>query len=147
MRLLKTTNVGLLQMGNDHKHIVVFYCVNSMGGQLDAQSTCRKKKPSLCVNSCIPNLSLEDYMAQVWQIIQLHTCWNLWRTLTIIKYNSLKGRINQSLDDLVHQRTVIEWCLQRQEICESGRFASYANCSDQKARLKQTEKILERNVD
>ena len=27
MWLLKTINVGLLQTNNDHKHIVVFYCL------------------------------------------------------------------------------------------------------------------------
>ena len=43
--------------------------------------------------------------------------------------------------------TVIEWYKQRQEICESGRFAPRANYRDQRSRLKEAEIILERYVD
>ena len=40
--------------------------------------------------------------------------------------------------------TIVEWYKQRQEICESGRFAPHANCRDQRSRLKEAKKILER---
>ena len=73
-----------------------------------------------------------------------------------IKYTALRGRINRSITDLVHVLigdsqtgtcvggTVIEWYKQRQEICESGRFAPRANCRDQTTRLKEAERLLER---
>ena len=76
-----------------------------------------------------------------------------------IKYTALRGRINRSITDLLHVLigdsetgtciggTVIEWYKQRQEICESGRFAPRANCRDQRSRLKEAERILERYVD
>ena len=68
----------------------------------------------------------------------------------------LRGRINRSITNLVHVLirdsqtstciggTIIEWYKQRQEICESGRFAPRANCRDQTTRLKEAERLLER---
>ena len=76
-----------------------------------------------------------------------------------IKYTTLRGRINRSITDLMHVLIgdsetdtciggkVIEWYKQRQEICESGRFAPRANCRDQRSRLKEAERILERYVE
>ena len=75
-----------------------------------------------------------------------------------LKYTALRGRINRSITDLVHVLigdsvsgtciggTVVEWYMQRQEICESGRFQPRANCTDQRSRLKEAERILERYV-
>ena len=75
-----------------------------------------------------------------------------------IKYTALRGRINRSITELVHVLigdrvtgsciggTVIEWYVQRQEICDSGRFKPRANCRDQRSRLKEAERILERYV-
>ena len=42
---------------------------------------------------------------------------------------------------------VIHWYKLLQEICESGRFAPRAYCRDQRFRLKEAERILERYVD
>ena len=70
-------------------------------------------------------------------------------TAKILKYIALRGRINHSITDLVHVligdnvsgtcigRTVVEWYMQRQEMCESGRFQPRANCKDQRSRLKE----------
>ena len=41
---------------------------------------------------------------------------------------------------------VVEWYMQRQEICESGRFQHCLNCKDQTSRLKEIERILHRYV-
>ena len=75
-----------------------------------------------------------------------------------IKYIALRGRINRSITDLLHALigdnetgtciggTIIEWYKQRQEMCESGQFAPRANCRDQRSRLKEAERILEKYV-
>ena len=77
----------------------------------------------------------------------------LWRDIShFIKYTALRRRINRSSVCLnqgqwnqhFYRRIIIKWYMQRQEICESGRFAPCPNCRDQRSRLKEAERILER---
>ena len=95
--------------------------------------------------------SLVDYsIMDMSNLVQRH-----WQFL---KHTALRGKINRSITDLVHVligdnvsstcigRIVLQWYMQQQEICESGRFQPRAKFTDQRSRLKEVERILERYV-
>ena len=54
--------------------------------------------------------------------------------------------IRDSVSGTCIGETVVEWYMQRHEICESGRFQARANCKHQRSRLNEAKRILERYV-